>query len=162
MNPPGSTYSRIQGMAGDVQVGRGLFDGLNHACLWKGTPESFVDMHPSVAYDSGLNDTTGRYHAGYITHGGLGQAGLWIGDDPESFIDLHAMLGPDRYFSVAYGIAEHNGKPHVVGRAGHVNGISRAVAWIARIPETDRPPRRPPAMIPGQQQKPQSASPLVP
>ncbi len=95
MNPPGSTYSRIQSMAAGVQVGWGRFGVNHHACLWRGTPESFVDMHPSVAHDSGLNDTTGRYHAGYITHGGLAEAGLWIGDDPESLIDLHAILGPD-------------------------------------------------------------------
>ncbi len=72
------------------------------------------------------------------------------------------MLGPDWYFSVAYGIAEHNGRLHVVGQAGHIDGISRAVAWIGRIPDTERPPRRPPTTTPGQQTKPTSASPLIP
>ncbi len=162
MNPPGCRESRIQGMAEGVQVGWGTFSSGRRACLWRGTPESFVDMQPSAFWDSYLYDTTGRFHCGSVTRGGWAEAALWIDDDPESVIHLHSLLGPGWNFSAGRAIAEHNGKLYVAGAAARNGELAQAVVWIGRIPQTDRPPRRPPATTPGQRTKPVTAGPLIP
>lgn len=145
MHPLMATQSVILGMAPGVQVGWALFEGRNLAVLWLGTPESAIVMNPADAYHSQLYATTGTFHAGYVTHGfGSAEAGLWIGDDPESFINLQDYLAPDGYYaSVAKAITEHEGRLYVVGSAGSPRGRHEAILWIGRVPKTTGPMRRP-------------------
>lgn len=144
-NPEGARESVILGMAPGVQMGWGIFEGRNLAVLWHGTPESAVVMNPADAYHSQLYATTGTFHAGYITHGfGSAEAGLWIGDDPESFINLQDYFVPDGYYaSVAKAISEHKGRLYVVGSAASPRGRHEAILWIGRVPRTTGPLRRP-------------------
>ncbi|MDL1905387.1 hypothetical protein FBT69_11350 [Synechococcales cyanobacterium CNB] len=74
-------------MAPGAQVGSALlFQPLrDHAILWRDTPESWIDMHPSFHpnKNSYMFATTGDLHVGRSS----GRAGIWFGDDPDSFHD---------------------------------------------------------------------------
>lgn len=131
MNPDGARESVITGMAPGIQVGEGLFSTHHYALLWHGSPESVIIMHPTDGYDSRLSATTGRVHAGYVNYTGWAEAGVWIGEDPESFINLHVYLSKDYFASAAYAIAIDRGVVYVAGTASHgPSSQPHAVVWI--------------------------------
>ncbi|HUU95873.1 MAG TPA: hypothetical protein VM487_09035 [Phycisphaerae bacterium] len=136
MNPEGARESRIVGMADGVQVGWGLFGTVEHAVLWRGSPESFVDMHPSQGYTSRLYDTTGTIHAGYVNYTGWAEAGIWTGENPESFENLHVYLSADYFASAAYAVSPHKGRLYVAGSASHTSGQPHAVLWMRASPHS--------------------------
>jgi hypothetical protein len=140
MNPEGARESTILGMADGVQVGWGLFGTVEHGVLWHGTPESFVDMHPSEGYTSRLYDTTGMIHVGYVNYTGWAEAGIWMGDVPYSFENLHPLLGPEWFVSGAQTVCVHEGWLYVGGAAGRTAGRSEAVLWMRRLPSTASSP----------------------
>jgi hypothetical protein len=62
-----------------------------HAALWRGTPESLVDLHPLTGVSvSGASAVAATTQVGGITllSSGRGHAALWHGT-AESFVDLH-------------------------------------------------------------------------
>ncbi len=100
--------------------------------MWRGTAESFVDIAPPGSIASEILATTGTMHAGYSAFAGFNGAGIWMSDDPESFVDLHEYLPPEYYFSEATDIS-------VVGSTIYVTGIARwgpteAWLWVGTIP----------------------------
>lgn len=104
MNPTEPGLYVLVGMALNpdgvgTQVGTGIirdqFDNIrDHAVLWHDTPESWIDMHPpsSPGTNSHMWGTTGGVHCGEVA----GRAGIWFGDDPDSFLDIHQFIDPRR------------------------------------------------------------------
>ena len=141
MNPDDARESMILGMADGVQVGWGLFGTQQHGVLWRGSPESFVDMQPSDGRSSRLCDTTGTIHVGYVNYTGSAEAGIWTGDDPESFENLHPFLGPEWYVSAAYAVSVHKGWLYVGGAANQEPGHQQAILWMRRVPGAPGSPK---------------------
>lgn len=134
MNPEGSRASDISAVAGDIQVGSGQFDMRDFGVLWKGAPQDFVILCPADGYASRLYATTGTLHAGYVNYSGWAEAGIWIGEDPESFINLHRYLSSDYFASAAYAIAIDHGVVYVAGTGSHAEtGQPHAVLWFGRL-----------------------------
>ncbi|GIK16152.1 MAG: hypothetical protein BroJett003_11160 [Planctomycetota bacterium] len=94
MDPPpgyGSTY--LSAVSGDVHVGYAGFreTGMSHAAIWRGTPESFVDLHHPSASWTEAYATDGEFQGGRakIPRPVLQMhACLWRGT-AESFVDMH-------------------------------------------------------------------------
>ena len=130
MHDPGGSFktSQINGMAPGTQVGSALlFQPIrDHAILWHDTPESWIDMHPSFhpGESSYMFATTGDLHVGRSN----GRAGIWFGDDPDSFHDLHQYVPGSPSGSNADDIAFHAGRIYVAGRATFTR--TQAVVWI--------------------------------
>jgi len=134
MNPQGARESAILGMGAGVQVGRALFGTSHRAVLWRGSPEGFVDMQPSQGYSSRLYDTTGTIHVGYVSYTGWAEAGIWTGEDPDSFENLHPYLGPGWFFSAAHAVSVHDGWLYVAGSAARSGEREQAILWMRRLP----------------------------
>src|SRR5690606_38651450 len=89
---------------------------------------------PLAASNALLYATTGTIHAGSVTLGSGPSAAVWLGDNPEDFIDLHQYLGPGWDLSVAKAVAVHDGYIYVAGLAYPSGAGARAVVWISPIP----------------------------
>ena len=128
MNPPGAFSSAITGMALGEQVGYANFGAGHHAILWRGTPESAVDMHPPWLFGvSELRATCGSAQVGVVQGG---TAGIWFGT-PGSFVDLAQFLPSGYGASVATSVAELNGTFYVGGYAYRAGTLDReAILWI--------------------------------
>ncbi len=119
MGPGEYLNSNIQGMAPGTQVGY-YINISYHAVLWHDTPESWLDMNPTDANTASLFATTGDLHVGYASTpatGFIAHAGVWYGDDPDSFFDLHPFV-PDEYAddsSIAYDIDIVDGVIYIGG-----------------------------------------------
>jgi hypothetical protein len=93
---------------------------VRHAGLWRGTPESFVDLHPSAAVQSSAGPTDGTYQGGYVEWVSLSRrAAIWNGT-PESVVDLSG--GRE---SIVTGMAPGT----QVGWAQFSGGASHACVW---------------------------------
>ncbi|HRQ73693.1 MAG TPA: PEP-CTERM sorting domain-containing protein [Phycisphaerales bacterium] len=133
LTPPGVFEAKVFGMAPGVQVGLVRHAGENpRAALWRGSKESFVDFSPPGSIASDMYDTTGTVHAGSASFGGLVQAGVWLSDDPASFVNLHALLPPQFFGSSATGVYQDGDTLYVTGFA--TRGPSEAWLWIGTIP----------------------------
>jgi hypothetical protein len=77
------------GVAAGIQVGSYGGSVRKHACLWRGSTESYLDLHPgdgfmgSEAVGAGDGQQVGIVWDGQLA----GRAALWSGS-PESFVDL--------------------------------------------------------------------------
>jgi hypothetical protein len=121
-------------IAGTQQVGNVnlLYPGnesppysVYHAALWNGTPDSWIDLHPSLpGIDrSFAKDTDGVQQVGYGTFGG-DHALVWSGS-ADSAVDLHPPV-----FTHSYAEGVHSGEQ--VGYAFDNNdpdGHSHALLW---------------------------------
>jgi hypothetical protein len=142
-----TTFSEALAIAGDQQVGfadysygggEGGYTYIIHAALWRGTPESYVDLHPTLP---GANDpgdqrskafgTDGTTQVGYTEFSvplGGGQytsetrAVLWHGT-AQSVVILHPTGWETSY---AYGVK--NGTQ--VGYGIQINGDTPAMALV--------------------------------
>ena len=123
LQPDGFDGSSAKSTDGHRQVGVLYLATFQHAALWSGTPESAVDLHPtvlhgfdqSVAYGIGRGQEVGGGSAGTEQH-----ALLWK-DTAASAIDLH----PTGFTtSIAYGT---DGE-HQVG-SGTSGSHSHALLW---------------------------------
>jgi len=133
LTPPGVDEAKVFGMAPGVQVGLVQNLGENpRAALWRGSKESFVDFSPPGSIASDMYGTTGTVHAGSASFGGLVQAGVWLSDDPASFVNLHALLPPQFFGSSATGVYQDGDTLYVTGFA--TRGPSEAWLWIGTIP----------------------------
>lgn len=106
LHPAGRVSSNIQGMSRHVQVGSsavpwddtsqtGGFDYAQHACLWRGTAESWIDLHPDGAIESRAWCAAGRWQGGWFGTYVTERACIWTGS-VGSMVDLHALL-PEKY-----------------------------------------------------------------
>jgi hypothetical protein len=102
------------GTDGGTQAGVASIAGHDHAGIWSGTANSWVDLHPTGATDSIARATHGGQQVGY-TYDGSYSAALWTGTaaswvnlqpeelgDPGSFaLDVHdgQQVG---YISIAF------------------------------------------------------------
>lgn len=136
LHPIGARWSGVSAMGPDVQVGSATFaDGHDRAMLWHGSAASSINMHPPGTFNSVLNATTGTIHAGYITYVGFAEAGIWVGDDPESFINLNAYLPTGWFSSSANAVSIEGGRIYVGGSACPPEGMCQAILWVGRFPE---------------------------
>ncbi|MHB0999293.1 MAG: PxKF domain-containing protein [Armatimonadota bacterium] len=104
LNPVGAEASGALGISGNCQVGWAAFQAYDeeggpiylkwdqHAGLWHGTANSWVDLHPAGAFNSFANGVSGDYQAGLVSYGtssnNVSHAALWHGT-ADSFVDLH-------------------------------------------------------------------------
>lgn len=147
MHPTGAGESRICGMAGTAQVGWGIFDGEDRGLVWRGGPASAINVHPPAARGSQLYATTGTTHAGYVDRTGWAEAAVWTSDQADSCVDLHALLGPGWFTSVASCVTVSNDLIIVGGKAAR-SSQSEAVIWTRRLPQSESPARRPKPQTP--------------
>ncbi|MCC7388838.1 MAG: hypothetical protein IT431_08720 [Phycisphaerales bacterium] len=132
MGPPGQyTYGWIRGMASGTQVGE-YVNLTKRAALWHDTPESMITMSPPWATSAALYATIGDMHVGYAAHpSGRGGAGIWYGDDPESFFDLHRFV-PAQYAdngSTAFDIDTKDGNIYIAGTV-NIQHVAHAFLWV--------------------------------
>ena len=112
LHPSGSEYesSEAYGVAAGRQVGYVKFAPdspypySEHAALWAGSPEIWVDLHPAWARGSRAYRVSGDQQVGFGTVYNATHAALWSGA-PESGVDLHPS-GTVWEGSAAYGIDE--------------------------------------------------------
>ncbi len=113
-------WSVVSGLDSGQQVGRADVGGRNHAALWRGSAESWVDLHPPEASESWSFGVFGNQQVGRAYLGGVFHASLWSGT-AESWIDLNPSGAT---WSEAWCISEDQ----QVGSAG-VGDAQHAVLW---------------------------------
>jgi hypothetical protein len=139
INPPGFAGSQINGMAQGAQVGWAWRQGQGPtAGMWQGAAASYIDMHPFPAYGSSeLFATTGAVHVGWSHVPGaptFGNAGVWFGTDPFSFVDLHQFLPPGYGASRAYAVFQEGSTIYIGGTGRNPSGSQEAWMWVGVIP----------------------------
>jgi len=86
LHPAGALYSIARAAAPGLQGGEFGPNGSSttiHACLWRGTPESIVDLSPT-AHTARVAGADGEIQAGELD----AHACIWRGT-PESLVDMH-------------------------------------------------------------------------
>jgi hypothetical protein len=134
LNPPGSTWAEVRGMAAGVQVGFARLPGQGnpYAALWRGTAESYINMNPPGAARSEILATNGQYHVGRAWFYSISDAVLWLGDQPNNYVNLHNLLPGFYSGSTATGVFVDGDTIYVTGYASF--GSTQAVLWIGTIP----------------------------
>jgi hypothetical protein len=123
LHPPGAQRSWVNAMTDTQQAGAFAAPGGEvHACIWSGTPESMVDLHPAAAMHSEAYDTIGTMQCGVANISGGGRASLWH-STPESWVSLHPP-GAGGGATVAHALTE----THQVGNWTE-GALFRAVLW---------------------------------
>jgi hypothetical protein len=84
LRPPRMVHGFVSAIAKGVQAGRVTPADFarSYACMWRGTPESFVWLHPfptAGGFDSTVNDTDGTYQVGRGSDGNRDLALVWKG-----------------------------------------------------------------------------------
>ncbi|MBL8760595.1 MAG: hypothetical protein JNL50_04765 [Phycisphaerae bacterium] len=126
----GSPISTILGMAPGVQVGQ---VGTSPV-LWHGTPESAVRMTPAGYSGGEIHATDGVHHVGDAGKNGTGYAGIWMSDDPNSFVNLAELVSDDIWASHAKAIYSDSERIVVVGTIRIGLGPYQGVVWVQEIP----------------------------
>lgn len=139
MNPPGATTSKIVAMAQGVQVGDAQFGTALHAVLWRGAPDDYVSLNPPGSSNASLFNTTGKIHVGSAYVNGTFVAGVWLSNEPNSFVNLQPYLGSGWIRSSAKAVAVDGDWLYVAGGALPTNGPERAVLWMRRLPRPGSP-----------------------
>ena len=117
LNPAGATQSWAVGVSGGQQVGWAMIGGNEHASLWRGRAERWVDLNPAEAAWSRAEGVSGGRQVGYAGIHGSYHASLWSGT-AESWVDLHALLPAGVYsWSEAKGVYASAGETRVTGYA---------------------------------------------
>lgn len=126
----GSPNSQIYGMAPGVQVGQ-LGNG---PYLWHGTPESAKRMTPAGYSGGEMHATDGVHHVGDVGKNGTGWAGIWMSDDPNSFVNLAEMVSTNLWSSHARAIYSDSERIVVVGQVRIGLGVEQGVVWVQELP----------------------------
>jgi hypothetical protein len=170
----GYIASETNGLLGDTQFGRftplsetGKSFPSRHAALWRGTPNSVVDMHPTGYDSSNISGISGNTQVGSVSpKNSQPHAALWRGT-PDSVVDMHPTGYDSSYVSgisgntqagvaIVHSYADGVGNyPHGViwrGNANNfmdihpdgysesvINGISRDMEVGAGRPNKDEP-----------------------
>ncbi len=79
--PGAATDSTANSIGPNQQGGFANVGGLDHACIWNGTPESWIDLHPASALFSLVTDTNGTQQVGvtYFPPSFVPRASVWAG-----------------------------------------------------------------------------------
>lgn len=135
---PSSAFrsSEVNGMDTLFQVGEAVTTlGKTRGALWQGTSASFIDMTPSFATNAILYATVDGYHVGNALLSTGWTAGLWIGTDPNSFINLNLYLPPGWYGGSATSITRVGDTLYIGGTAAEIGvGRGQAMLWTYTIP----------------------------
>ena len=140
LRPPNFQYVEGRGVSDGRQVGYGFGDatgGNQHALLWEGSAEGYLDLNPAGFAESYAFGIAGAKVAGAVrTGGGQWRAALWsLGEDSlsgatvvASLTDLHAALPPEYTGSQALGVDRAG---FIVGHAFHApSGQWHAALWV--------------------------------
>ncbi len=105
--------------------------------LWRGTRESFLDLHPAGAVgNSEVRGVCGPYQVGMVNL----HAVLWKGT-PESLVDLHTVLGTNFASSYAEGVWTDGTIVRICGAAQApwwMNlGTGHAIVWMITPPKLE-------------------------
>jgi hypothetical protein len=89
LHPAGAANSIALGVQGGEQVGGAIFGAVQHAGLWSGSADSWVDLHPagSTGNSTAFRADSGK-QVGIAEVGGVLRASLWSGT-AASWVDLH-------------------------------------------------------------------------
>ena len=135
--------SSAYAVSGNIQGG---VAGRDHAALWRGTPESYVDLHPtwiansltSVVYGADKDVQVGfvAYRNEPIPYRDDSHATIWFGT-AGSMVDLHAYVDQDYYkYTIAEDVEKDDlGNITVVGRGLVLGGGFEALVWTYVVPE---------------------------
>ena len=135
--------SSAYAVSGNIQGGMA---GRGHAALWRGTPESYVDLHPtwiansltSVVYGADKDVQVGfvAYRNEPIPYRDDSHATIWFGT-AGSMVDLHAYVDQDYYkYTIAEDVEKDDlGNITVVGRGLVLGGGFEALVWTYVVPE---------------------------
>ncbi len=120
LHPRGASRSWAIGVGDGQQAGFATVDGVDHASLWSGSANSWVDLHPMGADSSQARSVDGGQQMGSAMVGGLPRASLWS-NTAASWVDLTPAGATE---SVGSGL----GGGQQVGSAT-VEGVGRASRW---------------------------------
>ncbi|NUQ52934.1 MAG: hypothetical protein HUU19_09585 [Phycisphaerales bacterium] len=126
----GVTVSVINAMAPGVQVGRAGYA----SCLWRGTKDSARLMFPDGMYGGELRGTDGTHHVGMASKDGREYGGIWMSDDPNSFVNLSTMVASNVTGGSAWAIASDDMNMYVTGRVRIGSGPWQGIVWVRAIP----------------------------
>src|SRR5690606_3917875 len=93
LTPIGVENANVLGVLGNQQVGAHYDFGFANACMWNGTPDSYVDLNPIGAFASVAECTDGVHQYGgalfvdFSTGEASFQAGYWSGSF-DSWVDM--------------------------------------------------------------------------
>ncbi len=137
--PAGYSSSVAQAISPDGQTQSGFAvgaTGVNWACLWHSTADSFTRLHPEGYLGSSVLKADGTYQAGWtIAAYGTGQrAALWSGSQA-SFVNLSETLPGSYDTSIANAVASTATDVWVAGYAHlpSTNGWD-AIVWHESVP----------------------------
>ncbi|NUQ51486.1 MAG: hypothetical protein HUU19_02170 [Phycisphaerales bacterium] len=135
VNPSWSWDSWILGMAPGAQVGRAAVGSTgSQPVLWHGSADSAVIMTPSGFGGGELTATDGLRHVGLASKNGAGYAGIWMSDDPNSFVNLAALVGNNVVGSSANAVYSDANNIYVAGQIRLGNGPLQGVVWVQELP----------------------------
>ncbi|HET6454507.1 MAG TPA: PEP-CTERM sorting domain-containing protein [Armatimonadota bacterium] len=135
INPASCVGSNLRGLSADQEVGEAFAEAWGykrHAALWSGTAESYVNLHPSLAWpESTAYRVSGGWQVGAVCNPGeiyQSHASLWNGT-AESWVDLHSLLSPDYSRSEAMDIEVVGDELWIAGWVLSSSDNSEAVMW---------------------------------
>lgn len=135
VNPSWSRESWILGMAPGAEVGRAAtWTASYQPVLWRGSADSAVIMTPDGFGGGELAATDGVRHVGLASIGSAGYAGIWMSDDPNSFVNLAALVGNNVAGSEANAISSDANHIYVAGQIRLGDGPLQGVVWVQDIP----------------------------
>lgn len=114
LHPAEYEWSTCLGVGGDKQVGFiDPYIGEQHAVVWSGTAESYLDLHPAGYKFSAAYGVSDSYIVGRVAtiENPADHAALWDGN-AEGFIDLNPTGCSDSW---AYGVSAGQQVGHIVG-----------------------------------------------
>jgi hypothetical protein len=141
LTPASSTDAIIVAAEDGVQVGSAYFSVLpsQRAAMWRGTPETFVDLGALFGGSSEVRGTDGVWQAGASSDRWTALATIWRGT-AASWIRLHEYLpelpGGMATGSIATGVWSDGTMLYVSGyAAGGGYGSETAVLWVGPVCE---------------------------
>lgn len=116
------------GASGNQQAGILSYPGAVKAVLWSGSANSWVDLGPPVASESGLSSVIPGFQGGYARISGADHAVMWTGWQG-SWVDLHPA-GAIRSSVTAVSATKQGGWAVIDGLSIAGLWSGSAVSWI--------------------------------
>jgi hypothetical protein len=133
LNPVGAKTSQAHAVFGSQQVGYAEFQ-RQHAGLWNGTADSWVDLNPAGATVSQARGTTGAYQVGFAHIGDWYHAGIWSGS-AQSWEDLSLALTGFWGDTYAQSVWDDGTTLFIAGYGrNYATNRTEAILWTRPIP----------------------------